>query len=107
MRYWSGGAIYWVKEIAFSAVSLYNNDLENEDVNCPIDEVELEQDDAFWFSPTWYQTVSRSQIFSSRCHCTEKSTKLLGELDSPKSVPLLAFSSSTSVQIPLIPEISC
>ena len=41
-----------------NAVSIYDNDLETVDAGCSLDEVELGQGDAMWFSPTWYQTVS-------------------------------------------------
>ena len=40
------------------AVLLFDEDLAEADEAHPLDEVEMERGDAFWFSPTWYQTVS-------------------------------------------------
>ena len=39
-------------------MALFDADLAEADTGAPLDEVELDQGDAMWFSPTWYQTVS-------------------------------------------------
>ena len=36
---------------------LFDENLLEADEAAPLDEVEMERGDAFWFSPTWYQTV--------------------------------------------------
>ncbi len=36
---------------------LFDEDLAKADEGNPLDEVEMERGDAFWFSANWYQTV--------------------------------------------------
>lgn len=42
------------------AVLLFDSDLKAADEAAPLDEVELDPGDSMWFSPKWYQTVSRA-----------------------------------------------
>lgn len=45
-------------KLASFAVLLFDEDLAQADEANPLDEVELERGDAFWFSANWYQTVN-------------------------------------------------
>ena len=46
-----------VTELLFFAVLLFDENLAEADEAHPLDEVEMERGDAFWFSAGWYQTV--------------------------------------------------
>lgn len=45
-----------------AAVALYDCELGEADEYAPLDEVEMDLNDAMWFSPSWYQTVRRESL---------------------------------------------
>ena len=49
------------------AVCLYDANLAEAEEGSPLDEVDMDAGDVFWFSPQWYQTVSGKMVFAQMC----------------------------------------